>query len=83
MAKYPFIVNKDGIWYSAGMEVPAEVLPVTKEEEDTEEREYTKTEINRMPVDELKMLASKLGIEDVESKSGAGLKKELIGVLNL
>ena len=83
MAKYPFIVNKDGIWYPAGAEVPVGVLPFTEEGEDTKEREYTKTEINRMSVDDLRLLASKLEIADAESKNGAGLKKAIIGVLNL
>ena len=39
---------------------------------------YSKTEINRMPVSELRALAEKEGIPGFDSKSGAELKKLLI-----
>jgi hypothetical protein len=39
---------------------------------------YTKTDINRLSTAELKDLATKEGLSDVENKSGADLKKELI-----
>ncbi|MBQ8279759.1 MAG: hypothetical protein IJZ23_07970 [Roseburia sp.] len=45
--------------------------------------EYTKTDINRMPVDELKVLAAKLGIENAEESTGAALKEEIIKILGL
>lgn len=43
-----------------------------------EEKVYTKTEINRMPITDLKELASKNGIENAEELTGAELKKILI-----
>ena len=40
--------------------------------------EYTKTEINRMPIAELKELAKKENIDNAEDMTGAELKKVLI-----
>ena len=51
--KYPYIVNKNGIWYPAGAEVPQEI----NIQEEKQEKKYTKTEISRMNVAELKELA--------------------------
>ena len=39
---------------------------------------YTKTEINRMPITDLKELAKEKGIENAEELTGAELKKILI-----
>ena len=39
---------------------------------------YTKTEINRMPIAELKRIANELGVEGADDMSGAELKKVLI-----
>lgn len=73
--KYPYIVNKNGVWYSAGAEVP-EGAAIVKDEK--KEPQYTKTEINRMPLEQLKTVASEVGISDYDSKTGGELKKELI-----
>lgn len=73
--KYPYIVNKDGVWYPAGTDVP--------EGTRTDSKTYTKTEINRMSTSDLQKLASEHGIEDANSKSGAELKKVLIRQLGL
>lgn len=81
MARYPYIVNRNGVWYSAGMEVPADVS-LTKAE-NTEKKEYTKTEINRMSTADLKSFAAENGIKDAELKSGSELKKLLIEKLGL
>ena len=75
--KYPYIVVKDGVWYSAGTEVPAETS-VKSEKNIKPEKTYTKTEINRMPASELKALAIENGIAEAEEKSGTELKKLLI-----
>ena len=48
-----------------------------------EELAYTKTDINRMPVAELKALATKEGIANVSEMSGSELKKVLIKHFNL
>lgn len=57
--------------------------PLIRFVEEKEELSYTKTDINRMPVAELRELASENGINGVEDMSGAELKKEIISVLGL
>lgn len=57
--------------------------PLIRFVEEKEELSYTKTDINRMPVAELRELASENGIDGVEDMSGAELKKEIISVLGL
>lgn len=44
---------------------------------------YTKTEINRMPLAELKKLAAEKKVEGAESMSGADIKKALIELFEL
>ncbi len=72
--KYPYIVNKNGIWYPAGAEVPQEI----NIQEKKQEKKYTKTEISRMNVAELKELATEIGVENASETSGSELKKILI-----
>ena len=81
MAKYPYIVNYNGVWYPAGSEVPAGASFC--EEVIKDQKTYTKTEINRMPASELKALAVEQEIENAEEKSGTELKKLLIEKLEL
>lgn len=99
MAKYPYIVNKDGIWYPAGTEVPEGAKPVENKKVtetakddfsqyinapvEPAEATYTKTEINRMSTAELKELATSKGIEGAEDMTGADLKKVLIDKFGL
>lgn len=45
--------------------------------------EYTKTDINRMSIADLKELASRNGVDNVEDYTGAELKKILIEKLGL
>ena len=71
--KYPYIVNKNGVWYPAGTEVPADAVS----------KEITKTDINRMPVGELRIMASEYGVSNPEEMSGADIKKYLIETLGL
>ena len=90
MAKYPYIVNKNGIWYPAGTEVPEGAKPITTDinEDDFSEHmnppqennsfEYTKTEINRMSTAELREVAKSNGIDNAEDITGGELKKILI-----
>lgn len=47
-------------------------------EEDSAEKKYTKSEINRMSTAELQNLAAEVGIEDAFEKSGSKLKEMLI-----
>ena len=44
---------------------------------------YTKTEINRMPIAELKRVANELGVEGANDMNGAELKKALIELFDL
>ena len=73
--KYPYIVNKNGVWYPAGTEVP-EDTPIQNAAE--EKNQYTKTEINRMSTAELHALALENGIDGADEMTGAELKKVLI-----
>ncbi len=70
--KYPHIVVHNGKWYSAGEEVP-----------EKEKSGYTKTDINRMSIDDLKALGIEQGIENAEELKGDDLKKLLIEKLGL
>jgi hypothetical protein len=47
------------------------------------ESQFTKTEINRMPINELKALASANGVDGWIDMTGAELKKTLIEKFNL
>lgn len=78
--QYPYIVNKNGIWYPAGAEVPEEIEPQKK---DPEQKQYTKTDINRMSTAELQALAAEVGIENASETSGGELKKLLIEYFGL
>lgn len=52
-------------------------------QKEKEKNRYTRTNINRMPVDELRRLAGENGITGAESMTGADIKKALIDVLGL
>lgn len=77
--KYPYIVNRNGVWYPSGAEVPDDKPIPTK----SETKNYTKTDINRMPVDELREMAKKTGVENAETMTGAELKKYILDVFRL
>lgn len=47
------------------------------------ENKLTKTDINRMPVDELRKMAMNTGVEGAESMTGSELKKYLIDIFGL
>lgn len=72
----------NGKWYRAGQEIPAFLNAETPDNE-AEENHYTRTDINRMPVDELRKLAVETGIDGAESMTGADIKKALIDALSL
>ena len=73
--KYPYIVNKNGVWYPAGADVPEDIPTQNVAEE---KNQYTKTEINRMSTAELQALALENGIDGADEMTGAELKKVLI-----
>lgn len=80
-------IKYNGVWYQAGDEIEEEVDKNTSS--DTSDfmtlpsKNFTKTEIKRMPVGNLRELASEYGIEDAEEKTGEELKDCLISVLGL
>ena len=77
---YPYIVNKNGVWYPAGADVPEDISTITADKltEKLVHNEHTKTEINRMSTAELQELALENDIDGAEQMTGAELKKVLI-----
>ena len=77
---YPYIVNKNGVWYPAGADVPEDISPIVTDNltEKLVRNEHTKTEINRMSTAELQELALENDIEGANEMTGAELKKVLI-----
>ena len=78
--KYPYIVNKNGVWYPAGADVPEDAIHITADNltEKIVHSGRTKTEINRMSTAELQELALENGICGADEMTGAELKKVLI-----
>ena len=78
--KYPYIVNKNGVWYPSGADVPEDISPITTDNltEKLVHNGHTKTEINRMSTAELQELALENGIGGADEMTGAELKKVLI-----
>lgn len=74
---YPYIVVKNGVWYDAGSDVPETSRPEI-EKNVSGVAAHTKTEINRMSTDDLKMLAISEGIDNAENMTGGALKEVLI-----
>lgn len=72
----------NGKWYRTGQEIP-DFFDEKMPENESEEKQYTRTDINRMPVDKLRSLAEEKGITGAESMTGADIKKALIDVLGL
>lgn len=61
----------------------ADVVEDDKKEEIPKETAYTKTDISRMNLDNLKSLATELGIEVTEESTGNKLKPAIIEKLGL
>lgn len=75
-----YTVKRNGKWYHAGdvieeVEESASSLPF--------EKVHTKTEINRMSVDDLKALAAENDVPGYEDMTGTALKEYFINLLNL
>ena len=84
-----YTVKFNGKWYHAGEHFPESQI-ANGDSEQTESSElpfetptYTKTEIMRMPVAQLRALAEQLGIEEATSLNGNELKEQLIALLYL
>ena len=74
-----YTVKRNGKWYHAGdvieeVEESASSLPF--------EKAHTKTEINRMSVDDLKALAAENDVPGYEDMTGTALKEYFINLLN-
>ena len=85
--------------YNEGDIFPRDGMTVTKERIDElssannkqlrpliqkeKENKLTKTDINRMPVDELRKMAMNTGVDGAESMTGSELKKYLIDIFGL
>lgn len=63
----------NGKWYKAGEEIPSANTFI-----ENKTVFYSKSDINRMPVAELRALAEKESIKNYGEKTGAELKKLLI-----
>lgn len=90
IAKHSVKVN--GVWYRAGEEISSSVSSnianttetnVEKIVEKQSQPQFTKTEINRMPVEELRKLAMSTGVEGADKWTGAELKEYLIALMGL
>ena len=78
--KYPYIVNKNGVWYPSGADVPEDTSTITTDNltEKLVNNGHTKTEINRMSTAELQELALENNVDCADEMTGAELKKVLI-----
>ncbi len=74
--KYGHIVKHKGVWYAAGEEVP-------DTNEKAEGKKYSKSEIARMPVDELRQLALKVGIDGAAEMNGTELKQYILSAFGM
>ena len=69
--------NKQGRPLIALDKVKEDAIKITNEET-VKENQFTKTDINRMPINELKVIASANGIKGWTDMTGAELKRVLI-----
>lgn len=90
--KYDHIVKFNGRYYAAGEDVPdggaipspvKNEPPTAESTPDNKNKQYTKTEINKMTTAELQTLAATEGIENAFEKTGGELKKALIDLMGL
>ena len=66
-------MKMNGKWYKAGEEIS-----LAKPQAEVKQKQYTKTEINRMTTAELQELALENDIDGADEMTGAELKKVLI-----
>lgn len=80
-------VKMNGKWYKVGEEIPQANFPENMmnypSEPYTEEKQYTRTDISRMNVCDLRRLALENGVCDVQKMKSADLKKSLLEILGL
>lgn len=68
------VIKINGKWYKAGEVIPGQSLS---------EFHYTKTDINRMSVQDLRSLATDHGVSNADSMTGGELKEYFISKFNL
>ena len=92
--KYDHMVKVNGNYYQAGENVPEiEYMAVNEsslpysdsdiEFETRENKNYTKSEINRMKTAELQEMARKTGVEGADEMTGQELKEYFISMFGL
>ena len=74
--KYGHIVKHNGVSYAAGGQK-------TDTNEKAEGKKYSKSEIARMPVDELRQLALKVGIDGAAEMNGTELKQYILSAFGM
>lgn len=91
---YDHMVKVNGQYYRAGEDVPEidytagdeNSLPFSDDDitfETQGDKKYTKTDINRMSVSELRKMALSTGVEDPDEMTGTELKEYLISLFGL
>lgn len=74
-----YTIKMDGKWYKAGEEISS----ANTQNKESEQKKYTKTDINRMSTDELRKMAMNTGVEGADTMTGKELKEYLCSVFNL
>lgn len=70
--KYDHTVKYNGVWYPPFEEIP-----------DATKKTYTRSDITTMRVDDLRHLATSVGVPDAEEMTGTELKQLLLEKFNL
>ena len=76
------VIKINGKWYKAGEIIPEEI-PEEIPGQSLSEFHYTKTDINRMSVQDLRSLATDHGVSNADSMTGGELKEYFISKFNL
>lgn len=72
-----YTMKRNGKWYKAGDEVPEINTPAFSDSR------YTKTDINRMSVSDLRQIVIGTGVENADIMTGAEMKEYLINLFGL
>ena len=72
-----YTMKRNGKWYKAGDEVPEINAPAFSDSR------YTKTDINRMSVSDLRQIVMSTGVENADIMTGAEMKEYLINLFGL
>lgn len=72
-----YTMKRNGKWYKAGDEVTEINTPASSDSR------YTKTDINRMSVSDLRQIVMGTGVENADIMTGAEMKEYLINLFGL